>query len=74
MNKLFQTLTVNTMTGKTYWQRPQFTIEDAEKHASRYTRNLADKYIYDVSCYDSRGGNIRLVKTILHSKQEDNVL
>ena len=66
MTKLFQTLTVNAFTGKTYWQRPQFTIEDAEKHASRYTRNLADKFIYDVSCSDIGGGSIRLVKTILH--------
>ena len=66
MSKLFQTLTVNAMTGKTYWQSPQFTIEDAEKHASRYTRNLADKFIYDVSCSDIGGGSIRLVKTILH--------
>ena len=64
MSKLFQTLTVNAWTGKTYWQRPQFTIEDAEKHASRYTKNLADKFIYDVS-YE---GSITLIKTILHKE------
>ena len=66
MSKLFQTLTVNAMTGKTYWQRPQFTIEDAEKHASKYTRNLADKCIYDVSYGEGNPRKIILVKTILH--------
>ncbi len=68
MSKLFQTLTVNAWTGKTYWQRPQFTIEDAEKHASKYTRNLADKYIYDVSYGKGNPRIIKLAKTILHKE------
>ena len=61
---MFQALTVNAWTGKTYWQKAQDSAEDAEKHASRYTRNLADKFIYDVS-YE---GSITLIKTILHKK------
>ena len=64
MSKIFQTLTVNAWTGKTYWQKQQDTVEDAEKHASRYTRNLADMFIYDVS-YE---GSITLIKTILHKE------
>ena len=62
MSKTFQTLTVNAWTGKTYWQKQHDTVGGAEKHASRYTRNLADKFIYDVS-YD---GSITLIKTITH--------
>ena len=58
----FQVLSVNAWTGNTYWQQPQDTVEDAEKHASRYTKNLADKFIYDVS-YE---GSIKLIKTITH--------
>jgi len=61
----FQVLSVNAWTGKTYWQQSQNTVEDAEKHASRYTKNLADKFIYDIS-YE---GSITLVKTILHKKE-----
>ena len=60
----FQVLSVNAWTGNTYWQQPQDTVEDAEKHASRYTKNLADKFIYDVS-YE---GSITLIKTILHEE------
>ena len=60
----FQVLSVNAWTGSTYWQQPQDTVEDAEKHASRYTKNLADKFIYDVS-YE---GSITLIKTILHEE------
>ena len=59
----FQTLTVNAWTGKTYWQKPQDSIRDAERHASRYTKNLADMFIYDVS-YE---GSIKLIKTILNN-------
>ena len=62
---MYQTLTVNVWTGSLYWQKAQTSIEDAEEHASRYTRNLADKFIYDVS-YE---GSITLVKTILHKKE-----
>tara|TARA_Y100000310_G_scaffold258164_1_gene266468 strand:- start:885 stop:1061 length:177 start_codon:yes stop_codon:yes gene_type:complete len=40
----------------------------AERHASRYTRNPADMFIYDLN----DGGNIILVKTILHNKQEEH--
>ena len=65
---MYQTLTVNVWTGSPYWQKAQTSIEDAEEHASRYTRNLADKFIYDVS-YE---GSITLVKTILHNKQEEH--
>ena len=70
MSKIFQTLTVNVEMGNTYWQKAQDSVEDAEKHASRYTRNLADKFIYDVSCSDIGGGSIKLVKTILHKEVE----
>ena len=63
---MFQSLTVNAWTGKTYWQKPQETIEGAERHSSRYTRNLADVFIYDLN----EGGNIILTKTILHNKNE----
>ncbi len=62
MSNRFQVLSVNAWTGNTYWQQPQDTVEDAEKHASRYTKNLADKFIYDVS-YE---GSIKLIKTITH--------
>jgi len=62
---MYQTLTVNVWTGSLYWQKAQTSIEDAEEHASRYTRNLADKFIYDVS-YE---GSITLVKTILHNRR-----
>ena len=62
----FQTLTVNAWTGRTYWQRPQDSLREAERHASRYTKNLTDKFIYDVS-YE---GSITLIKTILHNKHE----
>ena len=65
---MYQTLTVNVWTGKTYWQKPQQTIEGARRHASRYTRNPADMFIYDLN----DGGNIILVKTILHNKQEEH--
>ena len=44
---MFQTLTVNVWSGKTYWQKPQETVEGAERHSSRYTRNLSDVFIYD---------------------------
>jgi hypothetical protein len=63
---MFQSLTVNAWTGKTYWQKPQETVEGAERHSSRYTRNLADVFIYDLN----HGGNIILIKTILHNKHE----
>ena len=66
MSKIFQTLTVNVEMGNTYWQKAQDSIEDAEKHASKYTRNLADKYIYDVSYGEGNPRKIILVKTILH--------
>ena len=62
----FQSLTVNAWTGKTYWQQPQDTVEGAERHSSRYTKNLADVFIYDVSY----NGSITLIKTILHNKHE----
>jgi len=64
MSKTFQTLTVNTMTGNTYWQKAQDSVEDAQNHASRYTKNLADMFIYDVN-YE---GSITLIKTILHKE------
>ena len=63
---MFQTLTVNVWSGKTYWQKPQETVKGAERHSSRYTRNLADVFIYDLN----EGGNIILTKTILHNKNE----
>ena len=63
---MFQTLTVNVWSGKTYWQKPQETVEGAERHSSRYTKNLADVFIYDLN----EGGNIILTKTILHNKNE----
>ena len=63
---MFQTLTVNAWSGKTYWQKPQETVEGAERHSSRYTKNLADVFIYDLN----EGGNIILTKTILHNKNE----
>ena len=66
MDKRFQSLTVNAWTGKTYWQKPQESVEGAERHSSRYTKNLADVFIYDVS-YE---GSITLIKTILHNKNE----
>ena len=62
--KRFQTLTVNAWTGNTYWQKPQDTVEDAQNHAFRYTKNRADMFIYDVSYKDS----ITLIKTILHKE------
>ena len=58
----FQTLTVNAMTGNTYWQKEQNSVEDAQSHAFRYARSLADFFIYEVSGKDT----IRLVKTITH--------
>ena len=64
---MFQTLTVNAWSGKTYWQKPQETVEGAERHSSRYTKNLADVFIYDLN----DGGNIILTKTILHNKNEE---
>ena len=66
MDKRFQSLTVNAWTGKTYWQKPQESVEGAERHSSRYTKNLADVFIYDLN----DGGNIILTKTILHNKNE----
>mgnify|MGYP003678769461 FL=1 len=62
----FQILTVNALTGRTYWQQPQDTAEDAERHASRYTKNVADWFIYNVSY----GSSITLIKTILHKREE----
>ena len=66
MDKRFQGLTVNAWTGKTYWQKPQESVEGVERQSSRYTKNLADVFIYDVS-YE---GSITLIKTILHNKHE----
>ena len=65
---MYQTLTVNVWSGKTYWQKPHETTKDAVLHAMRYTRNPADMFIYDLN----DGGNITLVKTILHNKQEEH--
>ena len=62
MSKTFQTLTVNAMTGSTYWQKAQDTVEDAQAHAFRYTRKRADFFIYETSGKDT----IRLIKTITH--------
>jgi hypothetical protein len=62
MSKTFQTLTVNAMTGNTYWQKAQDSVEDAQSHAFRYARNRADFFIYEISGKDT----IRLIKTITH--------
>ena len=69
MSKTFQTLTVNAMTGNTYWQKAQDSVEDAQAHAHRYTRNTADFFIYEISDKINQTGNmetIRLIKTITH--------
>ena len=60
----FQTLTVNAMTGNTYWQKAQDSMEDAQAHAFRYARNRADFFIYEIYGEDT----IKLVKTILHKE------
>jgi len=44
----FQTLTVNAMTGKTYWQKPHDSFKNAVNHAFKFTRNRADLFIYEV--------------------------
>ena len=67
MSKLYQTLTVNVLTGSTYWQKPQETAKDAVLHAIKRTRNPADMFIYEVL---GTGGSIELVKTILHPKED----
>ena len=74
MSKLYQTLTVNVLTGSSYWQKPQDTAKDAVLHAIRRTRNPADMFIYDVSYGEGNPRKIKLIKTILHPKEvhEDN--
>ncbi len=69
MSKLFQTLTVNVLTGSTYWQQPQETAKDAVLHAIKRTRNPADMFIYDVSYGEGNPRKITLIKTILHPKE-----
>jgi hypothetical protein len=61
--RIYQTLTINSQTGKSYWQKPHKSIREAISHAEKHTKNLADKYIYDVSEYNN---NIELVHTILN--------
>ena len=63
---IFQTLTVNAMTGSTYWQKPHQTVGDAQAHAFKYTRNKADLFIYEIF----EKGAIRLLKTITHQEVE----
>ena len=58
----FQILTVNAMTGKTYWQKPHDSFKNAVNHAFKFTRNRADFFIYEIYGEDT----IKLVKTILH--------
>ena len=62
MSKTFQTLTVNAMTGNTYWQKAQDSVEDAQNHAYRYAGNSANHFIYEISGKKP----IRLIKTITH--------
>ena len=70
MSKLYQTLTVNVLTGSTYWQNPHETAKDAVLHAIRRTRNPADMFIYDVSYGEGNPRKIKLIKTILHPKED----
>ena len=58
----FQTLAVNASNGRTYWQKAQDSVEDAQAHAFRYTKNRADFFIYNIS-----GERVKLIKTILHA-------
>ena len=62
----FQTLTVNAMTGKTYWQKPHDSFKNAVNHAFKFTRNRADLFIYEVL----EEGAIRLLETITHLEVE----
>tara|TARA_B110001454_G_C12719570_1_gene434140 strand:+ start:3567 stop:3794 length:228 start_codon:yes stop_codon:yes gene_type:complete len=62
----FQTLTVNAMTGKTYWQKPHDSFKNAVNHAFKFTRNRADLFIYEVF----EEGAIRLLETITHLEVE----
>ena len=61
----YQTLTVNAKNGKTYWQKPQQTAEDAVLYAMKRTRNVADIFIYEVPEEEEY---VKLVKTILHEE------
>ena len=62
----YQTLTVNAMTGNTYWQVPHASLEDAQSHAFKYTKNKADLFIYEIF----EKGAIRLLKSITHQEAE----
>ena len=62
----FQILTVNAMTGKTYWQKPHDSFKNAVIHAFKFTRNRADLFVYEIF----EEGAIRLLETITHLEVE----
>ena len=63
---MFQILTVNAMTGKTYWQKPHDSFKNAVNHAFKFTRNRADLFVYEIF----EEGAIRLLETITHLEVE----